>query len=82
MSESFIKKNAKLSLEFDAYVAKHPQLFQDIPNGAYIVITLQDDTQFNTESLSLIRDKRRKKIVEAHRSGSAWRIRPLQGAGV
>lgn len=78
MSEAFIQKRTKLSLEFDDYVARHPRLFNDIPNGAYVVITLQEDTGFNAESLSLVRDKRRKKIVEAHRAGATWRIRPLQ----
>jgi hypothetical protein len=78
MSEAFIKKNVKLSLEFDDYLVKHPKLFSEIPNGAYIVITLNNDKQFNVESLSLIRDKRRKKIVEAHKSGKVWSIRPLE----
>ncbi|HEV2403657.1 MAG TPA: DUF5647 family protein [Candidatus Saccharimonadales bacterium] len=78
MSEAFIKKNVKLSLEFDNYLAKHPQLFEAIPNGAYVVITVNDDARFNAESMSLIKDKRRKKIVEAYRAGATWRIRPLQ----
>lgn len=78
MSEAFIKKNVKLSLEFDDYLVKHPKLFSEIPNGAYIVITLNGDRKFNVESLSLIKDKRRKKIVEAHKTGSAWSIRPLE----
>ncbi len=82
MSETFIKKNVKLSLEFDDYLVKHPQLFSKIPNGAYIVITLSNDKKFNTESISLVKDKRRKKIVEAHKSGSAWSIRPLELATV
>ncbi|HSW99472.1 MAG TPA: DUF5647 family protein [Patescibacteria group bacterium] len=80
MSETFINKNVKLSLEFDNYLVEHPQLFDEIPNGAYIVIAIHDDAKFNSESLSLIKDKRRKKIVEAHRSGSTWRVRPLQAA--
>lgn len=78
MSEAFIKKNVKLSLEFDDYLVKHPKLFSEIPNGAYIVITLNGDRKFNVESLSLVRDKQRKKVVEAHKSGSAWSIRPLE----
>jgi hypothetical protein len=77
MSEAFIKKNVKLSLEFDEYLVRHPKLFSDIPNGAYIVITLSNDSKFNTQSLSLVKDKRRKKIVEAHKSGAAWSVRPL-----
>jgi hypothetical protein len=78
MSEAFIKKNVKLSLEFDDYLARHPKLLSEIPNGAYIVITLRDDKKFNADSISLVRDKRRKRIVEAHKSGSAWTIRPLE----
>jgi len=77
MSEAFIEKSVKLSLEFDDYIAKHPKLFSEIPNGAYIVITLSNDKVFNDESLSLIRDTRRKKVVEAHKSGTSWTIRPL-----
>lgn len=82
MSEAFIKKNVKLSLEFDDYLIKHPRLFSEIPNGAYIVITLNGDKKFNVESRSLIKDSRRKKIVEAHKSGSAWSIRPLKLATI
>ncbi len=80
MSEAFVQKNVKLSLEFDDYLVKHPQLFAQIPNGAYVVITLNDDTTFNAQSVSMIKDKRRKKVVEAHKAGSAWTIRPLQTA--
>lgn len=82
MSEAFVKRNVKLSLEFDDYLVKHPKLFSEIPNGAYIVITLNGDKKFNEESLSLIRDKRRKKIVEARKSGVTWSIRPLKLAAV
>jgi hypothetical protein len=78
MSEAFVKKNVKLSLEFDNYLVKHPQLFDSIPNGAYVVITISDDVNFNAQSMSLIKDKRRKKIVEAHRAGATWRVSPLQ----
>ena len=78
MSDTFVKKNAKLSTEFDNYLVNHPQLFERIPNGAHIVITTNDD-EFNILSRSLIKDKRRKKIVEAHLSGSTWHVRPLVG---
>ena len=82
MSEAFTKKNVKLSLEFDDYLARHPKLFAEIPNGAYIIITLSNDKKFNAESLSLVKDRRRKKVVEAHKSGTAWSVRPLQLATV
>jgi len=77
MSEAFIKKNVKLSLEFDSYLVKHPTLFKDIPNGAYIVITVNGDNKFNADSISIVRDMKRKKIVEAHKSANRWSLRPL-----
>jgi hypothetical protein len=78
MSESFVEKNMAASMDFHAYVDKYPQLLKSIPNGAYIVFTINNDEQFNADSMSLIKDRRRKKIVEAHRTKLAWTIRPLQ----
>jgi len=78
MADAFIKKNVKLSLEFDSYLAKHPKLFEDIPSGAYIIITVRGDAKFNKDSLSTIRDAERKKVVEAHKSSNRWSLRPLQ----
>jgi len=77
MSEAFIKKNVKLSLEFDEYLAKHPKMFEDIPNGAYIVITINGDKKFNRDSISIVRDMRRKKLIEAHKSSNQWSLRTL-----
>jgi hypothetical protein len=77
MSEAFIKKNVKLSLEFDEYLARHPALFNEIPNGAYIVITVNDDQKFNEDSISIVKGMKRKKLVEAHKSSSRWSLRPL-----
>lgn len=78
MSEAFIKKNVKLSLEFDEYLAKHPVLFEKIPNGAYIVITVNGDNKFNEDSLSIVKNMKRKKLIEAHKTTSSWSLRPLQ----
>lgn len=78
MKNIFVDKNLELSLEFDTYLIKHPELFRKIPKGAYVVITIKDDKEFNEQSLSVIRDPKRKKIVEAQKSGSRWSINPLQ----
>ena len=78
MSEDFTKKNIKLISEFDEYIARHPKVYAAIPNGAWIVITVKNDKKFNDTSISLVRDRRRKKVVEAHKSGTSWTIRPLQ----
>jgi hypothetical protein len=78
MSEAFVRKNVKLSIEFDEYLAKHPALFKHIPAGAYIVITVKGDEKFNANSVSIIRSKRTKKVVEAHKTDSRWTIKPLR----
>ena len=78
MSDAFIKKNVKLSLEFDDYLVKHPDLFKDIPNGAYVVITISGDDKFNADSISILRGIKHKKVVEAHKSSNRWSLRPLQ----
>ena len=78
MSEKFIKKNIKLPLKFDSYVSKHPELYDAIPNEAYVVITIEGDKEFSRQSIQLVRSPRRKKIVEAHKSRSEWRIQPLR----
>lgn len=78
MTEAFIKKNVKLSLEFDTYLANHPVLFEKIPNGAYIVITIKDDIEFNKDSISTVKRIRNKKVIEAHKTASRWNLRPLE----
>jgi len=78
MTEAFISKNVKLSLEFDQYLATHPKLFESIPNGAYIVITISGDDRFNEDSISIVQDLKRKKIVEAHKSSNKWSLRPFK----
>ena len=78
MSEAFIKKNVKLSLELDTYLAKHPDLFDAIPDGAYVVITIHGDEKFNSASISMVRNIKRNKLVEAHKAKDKWSLRPLK----
>jgi hypothetical protein len=78
MSEAFIKKNSELLGEFDRYTLKHLEILDKIPNGAYVVITIKGDEKFNAQSISMVREPKRKKVVEAHKSGRRWDIRPLR----
>jgi hypothetical protein len=78
MTDSYIKKNIRLSLEFDNYIARHPSLYDKIPHGAYIVITVKGDDKFNEDSVSIVRGRRVKNAVEAHKTDSRWTIKPLK----
>jgi len=72
MTKKIIQKNIKLSLEFDTYLNKHPDLYTKIPNGASI-ITVKGDNEFNqnnTENISSIRGK----VVEARKEGGHWTV--------
>jgi hypothetical protein len=78
MTDVFINKNVKLSLEFDEYLAKHPSAYDKIPNGAFIVITLKSDPKFSRQSVSLVKKVSKKPLIEAQKSSSGWSIKPLQ----
>lgn len=84
MNDAFIKKNTKLSIEFDHYLLKHFDLLDQIPDGAYVVITVKGDEKFNAASIAMNKKVMAKsdKAVEAHKSGRGWSLRPLQPQAV
>jgi len=60
MSEKeFVEKNIRLSFEFSKYLVEHPEFEEKIPEGAEVVILLEDDPDFNREAMKLA--KRAKK---------------------
>jgi basic membrane lipoprotein Med (substrate-binding protein (PBP1-ABC) superfamily) len=79
MSNQFIKKNIKLSLEFDKYLSKHPAEFKKIPNKACIVITVKGDKEFNRSSLAIAQKVKQdsQKCIEARKEGSNWILEPF-----
>jgi hypothetical protein len=74
----FEQRNVKLLIEFDYYMAEHPEIFEQIPNNSWLIVTVDGDEKFNKESARLVSDIKRKKVVEAHKSGTTWSLRPLQ----
>ena len=76
MSKKFVKKNIKLSLEFDRYLSKHPDALAKIPQGACVIITQKGDKVFNQEGKS-IAGKVKQKCIEARKEGSRWTLHPF-----
>lgn len=76
MSSKFVKKNIELSLEFDRYLAKHPDALEKIPQGACVIITQKGAQAFNKESRSLA-TKIKQKCIEARKEGSRWTLQPF-----
>jgi hypothetical protein len=78
MTKQFVQKNIKLSLEFDDYLTKHPELYDSIPNGAVIVITLKSDKKFSNDSIAIVRKYHTKQpVVQAEKDSSSWSLSPL-----
>lgn len=78
MGEKFIGKNIRLSLEFDRYLSKHPDVFKKIPKGACIIFTVKGDNVFNKQSKTLADKTRTKtrKCIEARKEGRRWVLQP------
>lgn len=43
--ETIIEKNATLSFEFERYILEHPQVLEQIPDGAEVVLLPKDDPE-------------------------------------
>jgi len=74
MSKEHIKKNLALGLEFDTYVARHPEVMKKIPHGANIIITTKDDKKFNEASRGMQSSGSRGRFIEARKEGRGWKI--------
>ena len=43
--ETIAEKNITLSFEFERYIAEHPEVLEQIPQGAEVVLLPQDDPE-------------------------------------
>jgi len=79
MTKKFMQKNIKLNLEFDDYLTKHPELYDEIPNGAILVITLKYDKKFTADSISIVKSHHTPKqpVVKAEKALTKWSLSRL-----
>ncbi len=79
VTKRFIDRSNKLSLEFDDYLVKHPELFKKIPDGAVVIVTLKYDKKFSEYSIEIVKKSLVKEpIVKAEKYKSQWTIQPLE----
>ena len=78
MTNKIIQKNIKLSGEFDTYISGNTGVLRRIPKGAYIVITSSKDKALSDANISIARDSRTGRFVEAHKSDGRWHIRAFK----
>ena len=78
MTKKFVKQNIRLSLELDDYLAQHPELYDRIPNGAVVVITLKYDKKFSDDSISIVMSHKPKQpIIKAEKAKTTWDLSPF-----
>jgi hypothetical protein len=53
IKNSYTEKNIELSIEFSKYCLDHPELENKIPDGAEVIMLLENNEEFNKESLKL-----------------------------
>jgi hypothetical protein len=51
--KEWFTKNLKLSSEFDLYLLEHPEVAEQIPQNALIVLLPQEDTELCAKNLEL-----------------------------
>lgn len=78
MSKDLIQKNIKLSHEFDNYISSSPSAHRNIPKGAHVVITTSRDKKLSEANMSLMRNSRTGKFVQAHKTESGWTIKTIK----
>jgi hypothetical protein len=56
--KEFFDKSLTLSFEFSRYIIAHPEVEEQIPKGALVVLILEDDPEFNKRAIELAQTKR------------------------
>ncbi len=79
MSQSNIKKNIRLSNEFDTYIIDHPTAYRRIPRGAHIILTSSKDRSLSEANMAIAEHSRAGKFVIAHKTDGRWEIKGYRG---
>jgi hypothetical protein len=56
--ETIVEKNITLSLEFERYVLEHPEVLEQIQNGAEVVLLPKDDPELYRINLDAAQKRR------------------------
>ncbi|MBU2574426.1 MAG: hypothetical protein KKH28_10160 [Elusimicrobia bacterium] len=54
----FFEKLSVVSSEFSKYVLEHPEIDEKIPDGAMVVLLIENDPDFNERNIALARSGR------------------------
>lgn len=75
MNKSYIRKNIRLSNEFDSYMVSSRSARTRVPSGAHIILTSSKDRSLSESNLAIARNSRGRKFVVAHNANGRWYIK-------
>ncbi len=79
MTESNIRKNIRLSNEFDTYMVSNRSARARVPSGSHIILTSSKDASLSEANLSIARNsKSRRTFVIAHNANGRWLIKDFK----
>lgn len=78
MTTALIRKNIKLSHEFDTFVSTHPRTLRSLSGGVNVVLTSASDPKLSEANVSVARSSRSGKFIEAHKTDGTWKIRTFR----
>ncbi len=73
MTKKIVEKNIRLSLEFDQFLNKNPDIYAKIPNGASIFLTVKGDIKLNEANRENI-SSAQGKVLEARKADGRWTV--------
>ena len=69
----FVRKNLKLSADFNSYILENPGILYNIPESSCIVFNVKDDKEFSDKNIKIAR-KTKKKCLVATKEGNKWKV--------
>ena len=74
IERKFIEKDIKLSDDFSNYINSHQDVFKNVPKNPCIIITDQNDKDFNASKVRLSKDI--KNCFIAEKTAGKWALSP------
>jgi len=79
MTQALIERNLKLGLEFDTYVVRSRAALKSLSGGVHVVLTTSADPELSEANRQIIKNKKIRRLVEAHKAGKKWTLTRLRG---
>ena len=79
MTKALIQRNLKLAHEFDTYVIRHRGALKSLTGGVHIVLTSSADPKLSEANRQIVKNRKIRKLVEAHKAGKKWTLTRLRG---